>query len=146
MWFWLGADIQPLLYVVSQWPYISLPPSHFTGSFEGRTINTELRQRFFSTQCCCHTDLWMHSRSHLIISIIFNISPVQHPLRKSKLTLFVGLSLCPFFKRSHGCLKPFSNFHLSIFGHDSHGPASLLDYRENHITWADSSLVVPLQI
>jgi hypothetical protein len=45
-----------------------------------------------------HTDLWHHCGSHLVISIIFSISPLQHPQRKSNFTLFIGLSLCPFSK------------------------------------------------
>jgi hypothetical protein len=36
-----------------------------------------------------------HSDSHLIINIIIIISPLQHPRRKSTLTLFV-MSLCSF--------------------------------------------------
>ncbi len=99
-------------------------------------------KRFFSTQCSCHTDLWLHGGSHQIISIIFNLSPLQHPLKKSKMTLFVGCHSAPF-GRSLGSLKPFSNFHLRIFGHRSRSTASLPDYHENQLTWADSSLVVP---
>ncbi len=44
-----------------------------------------------------------------------------------------------------GSLKLFSDFHLSVFGHSSHCSASLLDYHENHLTWVDSSMVVPLE-
>ncbi len=41
-------------------------------------------------KCCCHMDLWWNSSSHLIIIIIFNISSLQHHLRKCKLTLLLG--------------------------------------------------------
>jgi hypothetical protein len=46
--------------------------------------------------CCCAVLLW-HSGFHLIINIIIIISPLQDPLRKSKLTLFRALTL-PVFK------------------------------------------------
>jgi hypothetical protein len=49
----------------------------------------------------------------------------------------------PIFSRSLGCLKLFSDFHLSVFGHHSHGPTFLPDYHENHLTWVDSKQVGP---
>jgi hypothetical protein len=47
---------------------------------------------------------------------------------------------------SLGYREPFSDSHLSSFGHRSCGSASLPDYHENHLTWVDLSLVVPLEI
>jgi hypothetical protein len=52
----------------------------------------------------------------------------------------------PLLSRSLGCLELFSNSHFSAFGHHSRGSASLPDYHENHMTWVDSSLVVPLEL
>jgi hypothetical protein len=63
-----------------------------------------------------------------------DLTSVQYPLRKNNLALFVGLLLCPFLvRRSLGCLKSSSDFHLS-FGYRLQGPASLPDYHENHLT------------
>jgi hypothetical protein len=88
-------------------PFPAPPPPHLTGWYVGRTINTESGQRFFSTKCWCCMDLSWNSYSRLIISIIFNISPYQHPLRKSKLTLCCAVSLT-VFSTSLGCLMLFS--------------------------------------
>ncbi len=35
---------------------------------------------------------------------------------------------------------------FSVFGHQSHGPASLPDHQENHLIWVDSSLIAPLEL
>ncbi len=56
--------------------FLPPPPPHLTSWYEGRTIILSSDKRFFSTQCFCHPDLWQHSGSHLITSIIFNISPL----------------------------------------------------------------------
>ncbi len=48
------------------------------------------------------------------ITINFNISLLHLPIRKSKLTLILGLSLCLLSVRTLGCLELFSNSHLSI--------------------------------
>jgi hypothetical protein len=66
---------------------------------------------------------------------------LKRSLRKSKLTLLLGC-LTAYFSRSLGCLKSFSHFHLSIFGHRSCGPSSLPDYHKNHLIWVDWSLIV----
>jgi hypothetical protein len=67
-------------------------------------------------------------------------------LRKNKLTLSLGLSLCPSLSRPLCCLQSFSDSHSSVFGHCSRGSASLPDYFENHLNSVDLSLVVPLEI
>ncbi len=58
--------------------------------YELRAINTWVLRKDSShySSCCCMV-LWWHSGSHFIINFItVIISLLQHPLRKSKLTLF----------------------------------------------------------
>jgi hypothetical protein len=63
------------------------------------------------------------------------------PLRKSKLHLSFGLSLCPFKSSLHGgSLRLLISFPLSIFAQQSPSSASLLRHHENHLISVDSSL------
>jgi hypothetical protein len=89
------------------------------------TITSECKQYSLD----CHTDLWLHCGSHLII-IVFNISYFRHPLEK-EVDSFCWAVTLPSFRRCLGCLKLFSDFHLSILGLRSQGLASLPDYYEN---------------
>ncbi len=93
-------------------------PHRLIHVYDVRTINTE----FLSTQCCCCTVLWWHSGSHLFINIIIIMAPLQYPLRKSHLTLFLGCHSAPF-SRPLGCLESFYDSHLRVFDHPSCGPA-----------------------
>jgi hypothetical protein len=84
--------------------------------------------------------LWF-SPHHLIC----NFSPIQYPLRKSKLTFL--LDCCSaHLSRSPGCLKLLISFPLSIFGHQSPGPASLPGHHKNHLIGVESSLTASLEI
>jgi hypothetical protein len=51
---------------------------------------------------------------------------------ESKLSLSVGLSVCPSIS-PFDFLKMLASFTLSVFGHRSHGTASLSDHHENHL-------------
>ncbi len=86
----------------------------------------------------------MNSGSHLIINIFVKISPLQHSQIDSKLTFLGWHSAC--LSKSLGCLEWLSNSQLSVFGQHSRGPASLSHYHENLLTWANYSLVVPLEL
>ncbi len=72
--------------------FIPAPPPHSPlVDMRGKLIILSPDNKFFSTQCCGHTDLWLHSGSYIIINIIFKISAFQHPLRKSKLLYLFSL-------------------------------------------------------
>jgi hypothetical protein len=80
-----------------------------------------------SVLTCCHTDLWLHCGSHLIIIISNNLTSSSSP-RKSKLSLPGGLSVCPV-NCPLDLLKTLVGFPLSVFDHRSCGPASLPDHQ-----------------
>ncbi len=108
------------------WPSISCLPPPFPGWCEVRTsssllpllfcgrhadgqiwlyVNTESNWKVLQFPLDCNTDLWLCCGSHLII---FIISLLHHPPRKSKLTVVVGcLTAC--FRLSLGRLELFSD-------------------------------------
>ncbi len=88
---------------------------------------------------CDSTVVFTSSSASSSTSHLFNIS-----WERVSWLFFLGCHSARF-TRSHGCLKSFSNFHLSILGYCSWGPASLPDYHENHLIWVYSGLEVPLR-
>ncbi len=90
-------------------------------------------------QFCYGTVVLTSSSTSLSTSHLFNIP------RKRVSWLFLGWhSAC--LSKSLGCLEWLSNSQLNVFGQHSHCPASLPHYHENLVTWADYSLVVPLEL
>jgi hypothetical protein len=98
--------------------------------------------------CCCHSVLW-HMDSHcIIIFIISNIIYLLHlTLRKSKMTLFLGITMPACFLLGPSFL-PRAVFQLSLKHLWPPLTRSSLPHghHESHLIWVDSSLMAPLKL
>jgi hypothetical protein len=86
----LGAETQLELSVCVMLTmyFLPPPPKHLSADLRRELYIMNPEEEFPNTQCCCHKVL-LCIGLHCII-IIDDISLIQHPMRQSKLTLFLG--------------------------------------------------------